>query len=274
MIVGAGHRHHLAQAHGRAHVFRHAAILRRIIDGARGDDRALPRHQSRDGTHGPDRARIRQRNRHALKIGDGQLIAARPRHQVVIGRDEFREIHGFGALDARNFQRPRAVLAGDVHGDSQVDVPARHAERFLAALRIRLVHRRNRLDRAHDGPRHQMRVRKLALPCGRAMLIDQPPVLVDHLHRHHALAGGDGNRQAGRHILGDAQRRAAQRDQLIAFGERDGRRFRSSDGERPRLVGRGSATAVAFPAGAAVCPLPSKTEVQVASTAFRSCLYS
>ena len=46
--------------------------------------------------------------------------------------------------------------------------------------------------RSDDRPRHQMRVGKFALPRGGPMLIDQPPVFIDHLHRHHALAGGDG----------------------------------------------------------------------------------
>ncbi len=237
MVVGAGHRHGLAQTHGRPDVFRHATILRRIIDGAGGDDRALPRHQARDGTHRSDSTGISQRNRDAFKIGDGELVGARPRHQIVVGRDEFREIHGFGALDARDFERPGAVLACHIDGDPQVDMPARHAKGFFAALGIRLVHGRNRLDRAHNGPGNKMRIRKLALPRGRAMLIDQPPVFVDHLHRHHALAGGHRNGQAGRHIFGDAQRRAAQRDQLIAFGYHDGGRLRSSDSQRSRRFG-------------------------------------
>ena len=50
-----------------------------------------------------DGAWIGERNRHALKIGDGQFIGAGPRHQIIVGRHEFREIHGFGALDSRNF---------------------------------------------------------------------------------------------------------------------------------------------------------------------------
>jgi len=65
------------------------------------------------------------------------------------------------------------------------------------------------------------------------MLVDLTPVLVHHLHRHRSLASGDGNRQAGRHIFGDAQRGTPQRDQLIAFGHRDRRRVLRSDSQRP-----------------------------------------
>ena len=47
MIVGAGDRHHFAQAQLSPQLVGHAVILGRIVDGAGGDDRALARHQAR-----------------------------------------------------------------------------------------------------------------------------------------------------------------------------------------------------------------------------------
>ena len=37
------------------------------------------------------------------------------------------------------------------------------------------------------------------------MRIDGAAIFVDHLDRHDALAGGDGNGEARRHVLGDAE---------------------------------------------------------------------
>ena len=76
----------------------------------------------------PDGARIGERNRGAFKIGDGQLVGARARHQIVIGGQELREVHRLRVLDRRDFERARAVLARDVHRDSQVHVLVRDAE--------------------------------------------------------------------------------------------------------------------------------------------------
>src|SRR5436305_12248167 len=54
MIVGAGHRHDLAEAQRNTAVFRHTAIFRRVTDGAGSDNGALSGHKSRNGTAGTD----------------------------------------------------------------------------------------------------------------------------------------------------------------------------------------------------------------------------
>jgi len=100
----------------------------------------------------------------------------------------------------------------------------RDAETFVAGFRIRRIQRGHFLDRFDDRPGHQVGIRNLALSRNLSPLINQAPVLVDHLHWHRPLAGRDRHGQARRHVLGDAQGRSAQFDQLIARGchRRDG----------------------------------------------------
>ncbi len=141
MIVGAGDRHHLAQAQRGAHVFRHAAIFGRIIDRAGGDDRALSRHQARNRADGAHGSGIGERNGGAFEIGDGQLVGAGALDQIVISGQELREIHRLRVLDRRNLERARAFLALDVHRQAQIHVLAGDPERTFAGFGISLIQR-------------------------------------------------------------------------------------------------------------------------------------
>ena len=92
MIVGAGDRHHLAQAQHGAQLLGDAVIFGRIIDGAGGDDRALARHQTRHRSQRAHGAGIGQRNGGAFKILHRQLVVAGAGDDVVERRDELREV--------------------------------------------------------------------------------------------------------------------------------------------------------------------------------------
>ena len=93
MIVGAGDRHHLAEAQLRAQLLGHAVILGRIVDGAGGDDRALARHQPRHRAQRANGPGIGQRNGGAFEIRHRQLVIAGAKNDVVERRDELREVH-------------------------------------------------------------------------------------------------------------------------------------------------------------------------------------
>ena len=84
MIVGAGHGHHLAEAHRCTGVFRHSAIFRRVVDGAGGDDGALSGHQAWNRADGADGAGVGERNGGGFEIGHRQFVAACAGDDVVI----------------------------------------------------------------------------------------------------------------------------------------------------------------------------------------------
>jgi hypothetical protein len=123
--------------------------------------------------------------------------------------------------------RPRcAVLAGDVHGDAEVDLAAHHAVRRAAELGVGVVDARQSFQGAHDGPGREMRVADLRFAVQLAHLVQQTAILVDHFHRDGALRSGRRHSQAEGHVLGDAQRRAFQRHKLIGGAQGEGWRRR------------------------------------------------
>ena len=124
VIVGAGERHHLADAEHGAGLFGGALVFGRVVDGAGGDDGALAGHQARVGGHGADGAGIGEGDGGALEIGRGELGvagAARPgrRRRATYSLEAERA----GVLDVGHHQVARAVLAGHVDGDAEVDLP-------------------------------------------------------------------------------------------------------------------------------------------------------
>ncbi len=62
MVVGAGNCHYLAKPQHGPQLLGDAAIFRRIVDSAGGNNRALSGHQPWNGAKRANRARVRQRN--------------------------------------------------------------------------------------------------------------------------------------------------------------------------------------------------------------------
>ncbi len=109
------------------------------------------------------------------------------------------------------------------------------AQRVVAVGRKRIVQRRNFFDGAHDGPGDEMRVGKFALTVGGAVRVDGAAVLVEHFDGQYAQAGGGGNGEARRHVLGDFQRGATQRQRLIVLAQRHCGTAGGGSGQRSHL---------------------------------------
>ena len=67
------------------------------------------------------------------------LPRAGARHQVVEGGEVFLEVERAGVLDVGHHQAARAVLAGDIHGDAEVDLRPHHAERLAVLFGVGVV---------------------------------------------------------------------------------------------------------------------------------------
>ena len=226
VVVGAGQGHDLGDAELRAQSVARALKLRRVVDGAGGNDRALPGHQPRDAGAGAHGAGIGQRNRGSLEVVRPELARPRAGHQIVERSQKLAEAQRAGVLDIGHHQAAMAVLAGDVHGDAEVDLTAHHAMRRAAELGVGVVDARQSFQGAHDGPGRKMRVADLRFAMQLAHLVQQTAILVDHFHRDGALRSGRRDSQAEDHVLGDAQRRALQRHKLIGGAQGEGWRRR------------------------------------------------
>ena len=218
VVVSAGEGHDLADSQNGARLRGRALVFGRIADGAGGDDGALARHEPRIGSHGAHRARIGEGDGGSLKIGRRQLVRARPGDQAIERGQVLLEAQRAGVLDVRNHQVARAVLAGHIHRDSQVDAMPHHAEALPLALRIRAIERGHLFERLDDGPADNVRVGDLAAPQQRQVLIDDAPVFVHHLDGDGALRSGQRNGHAGGHVLGDPPGRPAQGLKLLVAG--------------------------------------------------------
>ena len=90
---------------------------------------------------------------------------------------------------------------------------------FVAAEGV--LHRGHLLERAHEGVGDEVRVAHLLAARSLLAAVDEPPVLGHQLDRHVADARGDGQREAGLHVVHDARGDALERGDLGALGERD-----------------------------------------------------
>src|SRR4029079_18849479 len=101
----------------------HGTEAGRVADRAGGDDRALALHQGRDRGDRADAARVGERDVRALQVVRGELVVTRAGDQVVEGGEEVGERQAPGIADDGDHQRAPAVLALDVDGDAEVDLP-------------------------------------------------------------------------------------------------------------------------------------------------------
>ena len=145
MVVGRGHRHDLRGAG-------HLLEPDRVGDRARGHDRPLTRHQSRHGGDRADPARVRQRDVGSRQVIGGERVGARLLDQCVVRLEELVERLAAGVADHGNHERPRSVLALDVHGQPQVAGPIVDPEWLtVAVLEVVGHHRHLVADHAGDG---------------------------------------------------------------------------------------------------------------------------
>ena len=218
MVVRRRHRHHLRDAE----VGEDGRIGRRVFGGvvdlAGGDDRSLRRHEPRDRSDRADRAGIRQRDRRAFEVRDFERVVARFADDVVVGLEELREVHRLRALDVRDEQRTRAVLALDVDGDAEVDVFAVDAGGLAVLRRERGVHPRELFQRSHDRVRDDVRERRFALTRQREVIVDDAPVFLERLDRDVADGRRRRDLERQRHVLRDFCRGAAKHAALPPAG--------------------------------------------------------
>src|ERR1035437_3673659 len=224
VIVGAGERHHFADAQHGARLAGGAEVFGGVTDSAGGDDGALADHEARAGGHGADGAGVGERNGGALEIGGGEFGAAGAGHQVVESGDVFLETERASVLDVGHHEAARAVLARDVDGDAEVHLGPHQTEGLAVALGVGVVESGDFFQGFDDGPADEVGIGNFAAADEGAGLIDDAPVLVHHLPGDGALRGGERNGDAGRHVFGDPSGGAAQRQQLLAgcgFGDGD-----------------------------------------------------
>ena len=246
VVVGRGHRDLTADGQPGQRLFRSALVGGRVLHRADPDDRALAGHQPGDGVLGADRARVGQADRGAGEVLDGQLAGARLAHHVLVRGPELPEVHGLGALDVGHQELTRPVVLGHVDGQAQVDVLGLDQHGLAVVLGERVVHRRDRGQRADHRVADQVGERDLAAATTLEVVVDHDAVVDEQLGRDVPDAGRGGHGQAAGHVDRGAGRRAAQPVPLTSgrgcrgLGRRGGRGSRGSRGRRGRRRSRGS----------------------------------
>src|ERR1019366_3907815 len=216
VIVGAGERHHFADAQHGARLAGGAEVFGGVTDGAGGDDGALADHEARAGGHGADGAGVGERNGGALEIGGGEFGAAGAGHKVVESGDVFLETERASVLDVGHHEAARAVLARHVDGDAEVHLGPHQTEGLAVALGVGVVESGDFFQGFDDGPADEVGVGNFAAADEGAVLIDDAPVFIHHLDGDGALRGSERNGGPGRHVCGNAAGGAAQGQQLLA----------------------------------------------------------
>jgi hypothetical protein len=209
VVVGRRHRHHLADAEEAQGARGHRAVLGRIVEGARGDDHALPRHQPGGGRGGAHGARVRERDGRAHEVVGRDRPLARPRHEVVEHLQEVREVELARVLDVGHEQGAAAVLLLDVDRDAEPDLVALDAVRPALELRVGVVQPGEGVEGAEDGPGHDVGEADLALARGVPVLVEDAAVLLQGAHGKGADRGRGGNVEARLHVLHHAEGAAA-----------------------------------------------------------------
>ncbi len=265
VVVGAGERHHLADAQHGARFIGGAQVFGRVIDGARGDDGALAHHQARTARHRADGARIGEGNRRALEIGRREFGPPGARHQVVERSHVLLEIQRARVLDIGHHEAARAILARHIDRDPEVDLGPHHAEGLSVFFGVSVIEPGDLFQGFHYRPADEVRVGYLAAAHQRAVLIDDAAIFVHHLDGDGALRGGERNGHTGRHVFRDSSCGAAQ-----------GLQFLAAAGSAAGAAAVGAAGAIL--GGADPAPLAggrgsSNTCFQLSSTVERSCRY-
>jgi hypothetical protein len=81
-----------------------------------------------------------------------QFAPAGAADKIVERRDVLLEVQRAGVADIGHHEVAAAILAGDVHGNSQVDVRPHHAERLPVSFRVRVIQPRKFSERFDDAP--------------------------------------------------------------------------------------------------------------------------
>ncbi len=204
VIVGAGHRHHLGDPQLPNPVVRDLGEFGGVVDRADRDDAPLARHQPGDRSRRTQAARIGKRDGGALERVREQLVGARPFHQRLIGLMELREAHGFGAMDHRHQQASAAILALDVHRQTEVDRPGAHSIRHAVGQDVGRGHDRVLLGRQRDGVTDQMSEGDLLGTPGRLERVIQLPAPgLQQGHRQLPEGRGGRDRETLGHVAGE-----------------------------------------------------------------------
>ena len=222
MVVGAAHGHDLADAEVTNAVLGNAAPLRRIADGADGDDGSLTWHQPGDGGDRADAARIGERQGRALELICSERIGARTFDEPFVLVPKLAEGQVRGVADHRDDERTRPILADAVHGKAKMRRTG-YARRFavVGAREVRR-HRRARSGRARDCVPDEMGEGHLARVAARGeSAIQLAPAALEDVHADGAKRGGRGDVPASLHVVDQRRRRPLDRLGVLAFGDPD-----------------------------------------------------
>ena len=194
VVVGRGHGHDLADPEQAQGAGGHGAVLGRVVEGPGGDDQPLAGHEAgRRGAraHG---AGVGQGDRGADEVVGGDRPLAGAAHQIVEGLEKGREVHLPRVLDVRHQEGAGAVLLLHVHRDPQAHHVALDAVGLPLKLRVGVVQAREGVEGSQDGPGHEVGEADLALPERLAVLVQDPPVLLQGANGDRADGGrgGDG----------------------------------------------------------------------------------
>ena len=208
----------LAMPRSREPLFADAAELRRIRDGAGGDDAALAGHEPRHRHRGAESARIGERHRAAREIVGHQLVAARLGDESLVGGMEGREIKGVGALDDGHHEAAGAVLALDVDGEAESEVGRGVAERGAVGRAVAVPHDGVLLPRQDQRVRDQMGERELDVAArGGERGVEARALGLQGGDRELSEGGRGGDAEALLHVGGEPRGRAFD---LYAFSGR------------------------------------------------------
>src|SRR5690348_12706608 len=89
-----------------------------------------------------------------------------------------------GILDVGNEQGSRAVLLREIHSHTEIHVWTLQSGSAAVAGKITVVELRKRVERAQDGPRDQVGVRRFAAIVFREMFVDEVAILFEQFYRN------------------------------------------------------------------------------------------
>ncbi len=211
VVVGGRERHDLAHPETGDGPGVGPLVLGWVVDGAHPDDGALAGHQAGDGVNRADGAGIGERDGRAGEVLGGDLAGAHPADDVLVGREVGGEVEGVGLLDVGDEEAVGAVGAGDVDGQTQIDVGmADHARSAVFDGGVAGVHDGHAAQRLDHGVADQVGEAHLAgaLHPGQ-VVVHHPPVPFQQPGGDDPGRGGRRHPQRGLHVLHDPGRRPA-----------------------------------------------------------------
>ena len=214
MVVGRRERHCLADAQVGQGVGVGCLEPRREPERTDAHDQTLSGHEPRDGLHGAEGARVGEGHGRARQVVGGDAVAVHLAHQVLVGAHEAAEVERVSVADARHEEGAGAVRPLDVDGQPEADVVMTDDSGRPLAVHVgheRSVHGRDGTERLDHGEADQVSEADLGPGRAEQLVVDDGPIDLEQLGRHHPDARGRRDPERRLHVGHDPRRRPAER---------------------------------------------------------------